>query len=505
MSNLESRAAGQEGVGPEAQDAALAAATSRAVIDLDAFAHNAQVLSAIAGTPWMAVVKADAYGHGLREIALAALDSGASWLGAAQLSEVLHLRQMLDDARVRRSAHVTSHASPSAPRLMAWLYPVTSPELAAAPSSPIRAALRADIDLSVSSLEQLAMIRAAVRAEAGELARIHVKADTGMSRGGAVESDLPELAAAVRKAQDAGEIHLVGLWSHLSRADEPDSGSTEDHLARFLRADATLREAGLTPDIRHLAATGGALWHPDTRLDLVRLGIGLYGLSPSPAVSTAEELGLRPVMRLEASISLVKRIPAGQPVSYGARWTAPTDRWVALIPLGYSDGIPRHALNAAQVLIAGQRRPVVGTICMDQIVVDLGPATSDIPPAQAGDLAILWGSLPDDAERSPSRIASLSSSSGESAGEWTGTPQGGLPSDERPFASSASADSAVSETAAAPSTPVQPPSAKDWAQAAGTIGYEIVTRLGARIPRVPLRRHASRRTSTHTISSQGQA
>lgn len=416
-------------------DVAPAAATSRAVIDLDAFAHNAQVLSAIAGTPWMAVVKADAYGHGLRDIALAALDSGASWLGAAQLSEVLQLRQMLDDAGVRRSAHVTSHASPTAPRLMAWLYPVTSPELAAASGSPIRAALRADIDLSVSSLEQLSMICAAVRAE-GRTARIHVKADTGMSRGGAMESDLPALATVLREAQDDGEIRLVGLWSHLSRADEPDSSSTDVHLARFLSAEATLREAGLTPDIRHLAATAGALWHPDTRLDLVRLGIGLYGLSPSPAVCSAEELGLCPVMRLEASISLVKRIPAGQPVSYGARWTAPTDRWVALIPLGYSDGIPRHALNAAEVLIADQRRPVVGTVCMDQIVADLGPATSDLPPAQAGDLAILWGSLPDAAS-------------------------------------------------AAPSVPVQPPSAEEWAQAAGTIGYEIVTRMGPRIPRIP--------------------
>ena len=404
------------------------AATSRAVIDLEAVAHNGRRLAQVAGVPWMAVVKADAYGHGLGPIALTALSVGASWLGVAQLAEALALRALLDEADVDRPA---GEPSGQAPRILTWLLPVMDPARAAAEDSPLRAALAADLDLSVSTLPQLEALSAAARAQA-TTARLHLKVDTGMSRGGAMVEDLPALAAALRQAEDEGVVD-VGLWSHLSRADEPTSGSTEQHLERYRQAEQIVQEAGLSPSIHHLAATGGLLWHPEARMDLVRAGIGLYGLSPDPSVATSSELGLQPAMRLESALVQVKRIDAGQAVSYGGTWCAPTDRWVGLVPLGYSDGIPRAAGSTGPVGVGGLMSSIVGRVCMDQVVIDLGPARDEtgalLPaPAQVGDTAVLWG-----------------------------------------------APDAVGQVAV--------PTADEWAQACGTINYEIVTRLGARVPR----------------------
>mgnify|MGYP000851374386 FL=1 len=409
--------------------------TSRAVIDLDALAHNARVLADAAGVPWMAVVKADAYGHGLGPVALTCLRSGATWLGVAQLAEALHLRELLDGAGVARPVP-GEEPVPERPRLLCWLAPVLPSERAAAPASPLRTALDADLDLSVSTTAQLRAVAAAAAARRAARpdappARIHLKVDTGMSRAGATAPELRALAVAAREAQEAGDAEVVGLWSHLSRADEPASGSTEEHLSRFRAAEDDVRAAGLSPSVRHLAATGGLLWHPDTRLDLVRVGIGLYGLSPDPAVATAAELGLRPVMRLEAPLTQVKRVPAGRAVSYGGTWTAPTDRWLGLVPLGYADGLPRAAASAGPVAVGGLRTHVVGKVCMDQVVIDLGPA-GGAAPAAAGDVAVLWGD---------------------------------------PLA--AGADPAT-------------PTAQDWAEVCGTIGYEIIARLGSRVPRVDL-------------------
>ena len=405
------------------------AATSRAVIDLEAVAHNGRLLAQVAGVPWMAVVKADAYGHGLGPIALTALSVGASWLGVAQLAEALALRALLDEADVDRPA---GEPSGQAPRILTWLLPVMDPARAAAEDSPLRAALAADLDLSVSTLPQLEALSAAARAQA-TTARLHLKVDTGMSRGGAMAEDLPALAAALRQAEDEGVVDVVGLWSHLSRADEPTSGSTEQHLERYRQAEQIVQEAGLRPSIHHLAATGGLLWHPEARMDLVRAGIGLYGLSPDPSVATSSELGLQPAMRLESALVQVKRIDAGQAVSYGGTWRAPTDRWVGLVPLGYSDGIPRAAGSTGPVGVDGIMSSIVGRVCMDQVVIDLGPARDEtgalLPaPAQVGDTAVLWG-----------------------------------------------APDAVGQVAV--------PTADEWAQACGTINYEIVTRLGARVPR----------------------
>ena len=405
------------------------AATSRAVIDLEAVAHNGRRLAQVAGVPWMAVGKADAYGHGLGPIALTALSVGASWLGVAQLAEALALRALLDEADVDRPA---GEPSGQAPRILTWLLPVMDPARAAAEDSPLRAALAADLDLSVSTLPQLEALSAAARAQA-TTARLHLKVDTGMSRGGAMAEDLPALAAALRQAEDEGVVDVVGLWSHLSRADEPTSGSTEQHLERYRQAEQIVQEAGLRPSIHHLAATGGLLWHPEARMDLVRAGIGLYGLSPDPSVATSSELGLQPAMRLESALVQVKRIDAGQAVSYGGTWRAPTDRWVGLVPLGYSDGIPRAAGSTGPVGVGGIMSSIVGRVCMDQVVIDLGPARDEtgalLPaPAQVGDTAVLWG-----------------------------------------------APDAVGQVAV--------PTADEWAQACGTINYEIVTRLGARVPR----------------------
>ncbi|ARD42122.1 alanine racemase [Actinomyces gaoshouyii] len=428
----------------------IPATTSRAVIDLGAIAHNAAVLARAAGTAWMAVVKADAYGHGLEPVARACLGAGATWLGVAQLAEALHLRSLLDATGIARPAPaLRSLPTPDAPRILTWLAPVLTPEDAAAPGSPLRAAIAADLDLSVSTPDQARAIAAAADAE-GRAARVHLKVDTGMSRAGTTDGELPALASALVGAERAGSLVVVGLWSHLSRADEPDSGSTEDHLARFRAADAGVTAVGLAPVVRHLAATGGLLWHPDARLDLVRAGIGLYGLSPDPAVATSAELGLRPTMRLEAPLALVKRIPAGQAVSYGGTWTAPTSRWVGLVPLGYADGIPRAASGAPVTVIPSPvgssvsadaavpppiRTRIVGRVCMDQVVIDLGPAAragdtaGGEPPARAGDTAVLWGDGAD---------------------------------------------------------PAGIPTVDEWAAVCGTINYEIVTRLGARVPRIYL-------------------
>lgn len=395
---------------------------SSAAVDLAAIRHNLGVLRAAApGALQLATVKANAYGHGLLPVARAALDGGADWLGVAQLAEAFTLRRGLDEAGIARA---------DAP-ILAWI---------STSSSDFAAAIEADIDLSVSWTWVLADICAAAR-EAGRPARVHVKIDTGMSRAGSTLADLPALASALRMAADDGLVDVVGAWSHMSRADDPsDEGnaSTASHVRIFEEGLAILADAGITPRIRHLSATSGILWHPEAHYDMVRAGIGLYGLSPDPAVATSEQLGLIPALELRAPLTSVKVIEEGTPASYGGTWVAPTRRWIGLVPLGYGDGILRAASNRARVVVhtaSGPfNAPLIGRVCMDQFMVDLGPAEgspgtptarSGQAPAVPGDIATLFGS-----------------------GEY----------------GEALAD--------------------DWAQAAGTINYEIVTHLGAHIPRI---------------------
>ena len=395
---------------------------SSAAVDLAAIRHNLGVLRAAApGALQLATVKANAYGHGLLPVARAALDGGADWLGVAQLAEAFTLRRGLDEAGVTRA---------EAP-ILAWI---------STSSSDFAAAIEADIDLSVSWTWVLADICAAAR-EVGWPARVHVKIDTGMSRAGSTLADLPALASALRMAADDGLVDVVGAWSHMSRADDPSeagNASTASHVRIFEEGLAILADAGITPRIRHLSATSGILWHPEAHYDMVRAGIGLYGLSPDPAVATSEQLGLIPALELRAPLTSVKVIEEGTPASYGGTWVAPTRRWIGLVPLGYGDGILRAVSNKARVVVhtaSGPfNAPLIGRVCMDQFMVDLGPAEgspgtptarSGQAPAIPGDIATLFGS----------------GIGGEAL-------------------------------------------ADDWAQAAGTINYEIVTHLGAHIPRI---------------------
>ena len=408
---------------------------SWAAVDLAAIRHNLGVLRAAApGALQLATVKANAYGHGLVPVALAALDGGADWLGVAQLAEAFALRRGLDEAGVARA---------DAP-LLAWI---------STSSSDFSAAIEADIDLSVSWTWVLADICAAAR-EVGRPARVHVKIDTGMSRAGSTLADLPALASALRLAVDDGLVDVVGAWSHMSRADDPSeagNASTASHVRIFEEGLAILADAGITPRIRHLAATSGILWHPEAHYDMVRAGIGLYGLSPDPAVATSEQLDLIPALELRAPLTSVKVIEEGTPVSYGGTWVAPTRRWIGLVPLGYGDGILRAVSNKARVVVhtaSGPfNAPLIGRVCMDQFMVDLGPAQaspgtptarSGQAPAAPGDTAILFGS----------------GAGGEAL-------------------------------------------ADDWADAASTINYEIVTHLGTHIPRT-YRGHAARTQERNT-------
>ena len=395
---------------------------SSAAVDLAAIRHNLGVLRAAApGALQLATVKANAYGHGLLPVARAALDGGADWLGVAQLAEAFTLRHGLDEAGVTRA---------EAP-ILAWI---------STSSSDFVAAIEADIDLSVSWTWVLADICAAAR-QVGRPARVHVKIDTGMSRAGSTLADLPALASALRMAADDGLVDVVGAWSHMSRADDPSeagNASTASHVRIFEEGLAILADAGVTPRIRHLSATSGILWHPEAHYDMVRAGIGLYGLSPDPAVATAEQLGLIPALELRAPLTSVKVIEEGTPASYGGTWVAPTRRWIGLVPLGYGDGILRAVSNRARVVVhtaSGPfNAPIVGRVCMDQFMVDLGQAEGSpgTPTARSGQ-----------APAAPGDIATL-------------------------FGSGAGGEAL----------------ADDWAQAAGTINYEIVTHLGAHIPRI---------------------
>jgi len=373
--------------------------TASAEIDLAAFRANVATLAAHVGpAALMVVVKADAYGHGMAACAREARVAGATWLGVATPTEALTLRAAGDTGR-----------------LLCWLY---------GPSEDLSPLVAADVDVSASGAEEISRLTAAA-AVAGRVARVHLKVDTGLTRNGSPEHAWDELFAAAVEAEGAGALELVGLWSHLAAADEPGHPSVALQLAAFDRAHAAARLAGLKPQLRHLANSAGALVLPGARFDLVRVGIAAYGIEPAPGLAALAGVRLTPVMRLRAQLVLVKRIDAGTGVSYGWTWTAPSDTVVGLVPLGYADGVPRHAGNVAEVEVGGRRAPVRGRVCMDQLVVELGPGS----PGRPGDEVTLFG-----------------------AGEGA-------------------------------------PTAADWAEVCGTIGYEIVTRVGARVPRHHL--HAS--------------
>jgi len=364
-----------------------------AEVDLDAIRDNVAELRRRAGSAAvMAVVKADGYGHGMVPSARAAVEAGAGWLGVAFIDEALALRA----------------AGIEVP-ILAWLVDQ---------QADVAAAIAADVDLSVSAGWTLDLIADAAAA-AGRVARVHAKADTGLARGGATSADWPALVDAVSKRQAEGQVDVVGIWSHLAHADAPGHPTIDRQRALFVEAVEIAATAGLRPQVRHLANSAATLVLPQTHFDLVRPGIAVYGLSPGPQVGVSADLGLRPAMRLRTSVALVKSVGAGQGVSYGHRYSTPSSTTLALVPVGYADGIPRQATNIGPVQINGRRYVVSGTVCMDQFVVDVGDDAVAI-----GDDVVLFG--PGD--------------NGE-------------------------------------------PTADDWAAVIGTINYEIVTRIGARVPR----------------------
>lgn len=371
---------------------------ARAEIDLGALRANVRALRARVAphVRIMAVVKADAYGHGAVRCARAALDAGAEWLGTATPQEALALR----------AAGITGVP------VMCWLW---------TPGDPWDAGIEAGLDMAVSGRWALDEVTAAAR-RTGGTARIQLKADTGLGRNGCQPADWPELVAEALKSEKEGLVKVTGLWSHFACADEPGHPSIAAQLDVFRSMLDYAEKAGIEPEVRHIANSPATLTLPEAHFDLVRPGIAMYGVSPAPELGTSAELGLRPVMSLKASVALVKEVPSGHGVSYGHHYVTGGETTLGLVPVGYADGVPRHASGRGPVLVGGKVRTVAGRVAMDQFVVDLG---GDRPAP--GTEAVLFGS-------------------GEH-GE---------------------------------------PTAQDWAEAADTIAYEIVTRIGARVPRVYL-------------------
>lgn len=334
---------------------------AEARIDLDAVAHNVGVLTGrtAPGAGLMAVVKADGYGHGAVEVGRAALAAGATWLGVCSLEEAAQLRG----------------AGLRAP-VLTWLVPVDEDRAGA---------IADDVDLTIASVAELDAVVAGAR-RAGRRARVHLKIDTGLSRNGCPPEEWAGLLRAV--AAHAEEVEPWAIWSHLAHADAPAHPTLDRQAARLDDAwRAATTHLGV-PLRRHLANSGATLTRPDLHLDLVRPGIAVYGLDPVDEGSGAD---LRPVMTFRSRVVLCKRVAAGEGVSYGHEWTTPGDRMLALVPVGYADGVPRGLGGSMSVQVAGVRRPVVGRVCMDQVVVDVGPADGGGPVPRVGDEVLLFG------------------------------------------------------------------------------------------------------------------
>ena len=356
-------------------------------VNLNAVSNNIKLVKSKTQAQILAVVKADAYGHGLVPVAKCAIDAGATWLGVALLEEAFLLR----DAGIK------------AP-IVSWLTP---------PNSDFKKAIELDIDLAIPSLRHLEVIVAAGKA-LGKKPRVHIEVDTGMTRGGLL-GEWPEFLIAIKGA----DIEVVGFWSHFARADEPDEIANQNQMLEFENRLAELIATGITPKYIHLANSAATLTNPNSHKNIVRLGIAMYGLSPDvTTLGTSLKLELEPAMTLKAEIHLVKRVPAGSPVGYGGTQITTSDTKLAVIAMGYADGIPRNTSSAAGVFVSGQKAAIIGRVSMDQFVVDLGADSNAI----AGEIVEVFG------------------------------------------ANGYSID--------------------DWAAASGTINYEIVTRIAARVPRI---------------------
>jgi len=356
-----------------------------AVIDLGALARNVErIKSHVAGPEVMVIVKADGYGHGLVPSAKAAVAGGATWLGVALLQEAIALRD----------AGVTA-------RILAWLYTV---------DDQMAECIQRDVDIAINGVDSVVAIAAAAES-LGKTARVHIKVDTGLNRNGVTIADLPAVLQELTTAQLAGHLEFIGIMSHLAFADEPLHPTVGMQLERFTHALEIVRSAGFEPEVVNLSNSAAALNLPSTHFNVIRPGLAVYGIG--------SELDLAPVMTLKAPVALVKEVEAHEGVSYSHTYQTKSATRLALIPVGYADGIPRHASNRGPVLIDGHILPIAGRVCMDQCVIDIGSLN-----VVAGDEVVLFGD--------PKR------------GE---------------------------------------PSVEDWATAADTISYEIITRLGARVAR----------------------
>ncbi len=323
--------------------AARTSAGSRAAldVDLDAVAHNTRLLADRAAGELMAVVKADGFGHGAVDVARTALAHGATRLGVTTLDEAWPLRD----------------AGLGAP-LLSWLNPVDADYATAAAR---------DIDVAVPSLQHLV----AVAAASGR-SRVHLHLDAGMARDGADPASWAALCRAARRAEQRGEVEVVGVMGHLGCADEPGDDCNALARTRFAWALETARSVGLRPRDRHLAATAATLTDPRSHHTMSRVGAGLVGIDPSRSTS------LRPAMTLTAPVVQVRRVRGGTPVGYGHAHRTACATYLALVPIGYADGLPRLASGRAEVQVRGVRRPVVGRLSMDQLVVDLGARGIDL-------------------------------------------------------------------------------------------------------------------------------
>ena len=360
-----------------------------AEIDLGAIAHNVGVLRrAVAPSTVWAVVKADGYGHGAAPVAAAAVAAGAEGLCVALVEE---------GAALRRAG-------------------VDAPILVLAEPPPAQYAEPARWGLHVAAYSEGAIDGIATATPPDAVVPVHLKIDTGMHRVGAAPDDAPALA---RRIVGHDRLALRGVMTHLAVADEPDDPFTAAQLARLDAVLGALQAGGTEPAVVHAANSAGALAHPEARRSFVRAGIAVYGIAPGPGVA-AHAAELRPALALKARVSFVKRVAAGERISYGLRHRFGTDSVVATLPLGYADGVPRRLFaTGGEVLIGGRRRPIVGVVTMDQLMVDCGD--DEVAP---GDEAVLIGTQ---------------------AGETI--------------------------------------TATEWADRLGTIGYEITCGISARVPR----------------------
>jgi len=365
-----------------------------AEVNLSAIADNLKLIKSKTSAQVLAVVKAGAYGHGLIQVGKAAEAAGADWLGTALLEEGITLR----------------NSGIKAP-IISWLTPL---------GEDFKTAINLNIDLSVSSIELLAEVISAGKV-VKKIPRVHIEVDTGMSRGG-VGDDWQAFLTELSKAIKANEINIVGIWSHFARADEPGQVMNQAQLNTFEDRIKSASDVGIKPEFIHIANSAAALTNNGAHKNIIRWGIGLYGLSPDiNNMGDSKSLKLKPAMRLKAKLHLVKAVKAGVSVGYGGTAITKSDTKLGVVTLGYADGVPRNANNLAGVFVDGKRAPLIGRVSMDQFVVDLGINSS----AKTGDEVIVFGD--------------------GSSGEYT---------------------------------------ADEWAKASGTINYEIVTRIGSRVPRI---------------------